>query len=103
MPRKSRARRAKKSFAVRATVSWSANVRQHMRARHHLPIWVSTIVRTDKRIVARRAASRLTPRDGPLPAPTECGGGSVIAIPEQYATRGAGSVRRRAKLRCAPK
>ena len=28
-----------------------ANVRQHMSARHHLPIWLSKIVRTDKRIL----------------------------------------------------
>ena len=28
-----------------------ANVRQHMLTRHHLPIWLSKIVRTDKRIL----------------------------------------------------
>jgi predicted small metal-binding protein len=35
-----------------------ANVRQHMRARHRLPIWLSKIVRTDKRILrdARQVA-----------------------------------------------
>jgi hypothetical protein len=35
-----------------------ANVRQHMRARHHLPVWLSKIVRTDNRILrdARQVA-----------------------------------------------